>query len=175
MKEKCLIFYGNPCLIPLGDPAIQTFEEAQKGGPKPCRFYYQRSACSPPHRGCVQLSGLKMARYVLQFYSEATEQTLAMEKEQFRARAPLPLLQVEGYIDTPEYGHRLIADPELVVQRVWEFARAVLALKPGERIFRSPEETWTAPLPVAEEIPVTKGKKEEGPESAGSPALASRR
>jgi hypothetical protein len=92
------------------------------------------------------VAGAAMARYVIQFYSEATEETLAMEREEFRRRAPLPPEQVEAYVDTSERGYQRIADPELVVQRVWEYARAVLDLKPGERVFRSAEEAWTPPL-----------------------------
>jgi len=98
-----------------------------------------------------------MARYVIQFYSEATEETLAMEREQFRRRAPLPPKQVEAYIDTPEFDYRHITDPDLVVQRVWEYARAVLDLKPGERIFRSPEETWEPPLSLVLEAASAEG------------------
>jgi hypothetical protein len=45
---------------------------------------------------------------------------------------------VEAYIDTAEYGYRRIYDPEIVVQRVWEYARAVLALEHGERVPRVP-------------------------------------
>jgi hypothetical protein len=94
-----------------------------------------------------------MARYVLQFYSEASEEALAMEKDQFRRRAPLPPKRVETYIDTPEYNYRRITDPDLVVQRVWEHAQAVLDLKPGERIFRASEEEWTAPVAIEAEAP----------------------
>lgn len=81
-----------------------------------------------------------MARFVLQFYSEATEQTLALEVEEFHRKGPLPPKQVEAYVDTPDYGYRHITDPEVVVQRVADYARMVLDLKPGERVFRSPEE-----------------------------------
>ncbi len=146
MKDKCFIYYGNPCIICLADPAIQSFEDAEKRAGKPCQFYPERSGCSPSSFGCVQLAGAAMARYVIQFYSEATEETLAMEREEFRRRAPLPPDQVEAYIYSAEGGHQRITDPELVVQRVWEYARAVLDLKPGERVFRSAEETWTPPL-----------------------------
>jgi hypothetical protein len=146
MKDKCFIYYGNPCVICLADPAVQSFEDAEKGGRRPCQFYPERRECSPPSFGCVQLAGAAMARYVIQFYSEATEDTLAMEREEFRRRAPLPPGQVEAYVDPSEQGYQRITDPEQVVQRVWEYARAVLDLKPGERIFRSAEETWTPPL-----------------------------
>jgi hypothetical protein len=146
MKDKCFIYYGNPCVICLADPAIQSFEDAEKRGGKPCQFYPERRECSPPSFGCVQVTGAAMARYVIQFYSEATEETLAVEREEFRRRAPLPSEQVEAYIDTSEHDYQQITDPELVVQRVWEYARAVLDLKPGERVFHSAEETWTPPL-----------------------------
>jgi len=146
MKDKCFIYYGNPCVICLADPAVQRFEDAEKGGARPCQFYPDRRECSPPSFGCVQLAGAAMARYVIQFYSEATEETLAMEREEFRRRAPLPPGQVEAYVDPSEQGYQRITDPEQVVRRVWEYARAVLDLKPGERVFRSAEETWTPPL-----------------------------
>ncbi len=146
MKDKCFIYYGNPCVICLADPAIQTFDDAEKRAGGPCEFYPSRRECSPPSFGCVALAGAAMARYVIQFYSEATDETLAMERDEFRRRAPLPPESVEAYIDTSERGHERIADPELVVQRVWEYARSVLDLKPGERVFRSSEETWTPPL-----------------------------
>jgi hypothetical protein len=146
MKDKCFIYYGNPCVICLADPAIQTFEDAEKRAGRPCDFYPERHECSPPSFGCVALAGAAMARYVIQFYSEATEETLAMERDEFRRRAPLPPEQVQAYIDISERGHERITDPELVVQRVWEYARSVLDLKPGERVFRSAEETWEPPL-----------------------------
>jgi len=146
MKDKCFIYYGNPCVICLADPAVQSFEDAERRGGKPCEFYPERRECSPPSFGCVALAGTAMARYVIQFYSEATEETLAMEREEFRRRAPLPPGQVEAYIGPSEQSGQRITDPEQVVRRVWEYARAVLDLKPGERVFRSAEETWTPPL-----------------------------
>ena len=79
MKDKCFIYYGNPCVTCLTDPALQTFEDAQARGPTPCRYYPDRRECSPPNFGCIQLAGAAMARYVIQFYSEVTEETLAME------------------------------------------------------------------------------------------------
>ena len=96
--------------------------------------------------GCVQLAGAALARYVIQSYSETSEDMLATEREEFRRRVPLPPQQVEAYIDTSERGYQGITDPEQVVQRVWEHARAVLDLKPDERVFRSAEEAWTPPL-----------------------------
>ena len=145
MKDKCFIYYGNPCVICLADPALQNFEDAEKREERPCEHYPERRECSPPSFGCVALAGAAMARYVIQFYSEATDDTLAMEREEFRRRAPLPP-QVEAYVDPSERGYQRITDPEQVVQRVWEYARAVLDLKPGERVFRSAEEAWTPPL-----------------------------
>jgi len=146
MKDKAFIFYGSPCTICLSDPEIQNFQDARRRGWAFCPFYPDRRECSPPACGCIAVSGTRMARYVLQFYSEATEETLAMEREHFRWRAPLPPEDVEAYIDISEHDHRRITDPHQVVQRVWEYARAVLDLKPGERIFRSPEESWEPPL-----------------------------
>jgi hypothetical protein len=140
MKEKLLICQGDPCTICLDDPAIQTVSDAQARGERHCRYYEDRNKCSPPRFGCVQLAGRKVAQYVLQFYSEATEETLAMEVEEFRRNGPLPPNQLEAYVDTPDHGSLNITNPEVVVQRVADYARKVLDLKPGERVFRSPEE-----------------------------------
>ena len=145
MKQRLLIFLGNPCTTRLDDPTIQTVSDAQARGPAPCRYDSDRIRCSPPRFGCVQVAGLKVAQYVLEFYSEATEKTLAMEVEEFRRRAPLPPERLEAYIDTPDYDYRHITDPELVVQRVTDYARKVLDLKPGELILRSPEDPHLSP------------------------------
>jgi hypothetical protein len=104
-----------------------------------------------------------MARYVLQFYSEASEEALALERDQFQRRAPLPPKRVEAYIDTPEYNYRRITDPDLVVQRVWEYARAVLDLQPGERVFRASEEDWAPPVAVEAEAPAASGESVKPP------------
>ncbi len=140
MKEKLLIYQGDPCDIPLDDPAVQTVTDAQAKGQKRCRFYFARELCSPPRFCCVRMAGLKLAQHVLNFYSEATEKTLAMEIEEFRRAGPIPPKWVEAYIDSPEYGSRKITDPEIVVQRVADYARKVLDLKPGEKIVRSPQD-----------------------------------
>ena len=165
MKDKAFIFYGNPCTICLADPQVRDFEDAKKAGGTPCPFYREGRGCSSSAScGCVQLAGVKMARYVLQFYSEASEEALDLEKEQFRRRAPLPPKRVEAYIDTPDYNYRRITDPDLVVQRVWEYARAVLDIKPGERIFRATvEEDWAPPVPVEAEATVATAETEEPP------------
>jgi hypothetical protein len=86
-----------------------------------------------------------MARCVLQFYTQASEETLALDREFFRRRGPLPPKDVKAYIDTAEHGYRRITDPELVVQRVWEFARAALDLKEGERVLREPRSPQPPP------------------------------
>ena len=54
-----------------------------------------------------------MARAVIQFYTEASEATLAMDRDFFRRRSPLPPKAVEAYVD-PERGFRHITDPEQV-------------------------------------------------------------
>ncbi len=138
MKDKCFIYYGNPCTICLEDPEVQNFEDAKSRGWAPCPFHAERSGCSPPGFGCIAVAGARMARNVLQFYTEASDHTLAMDRDFFRLRAPLPPKQVEAYIDTREHNHRRITDPALVVQRVWEYARAVLDLEEGERVPRRP-------------------------------------
>jgi hypothetical protein len=130
----------------MANPAIQSFHDLPVGGQTPCFHYANRLECPNPRFGCVQIAGAKMARYVIEFYTEANERTLAMEKEKFRQRAPLPPDQVEAYIDTPERNFQQITDPEAITQHVWEYARAVLDLKPGERIFRSSEENYDLPL-----------------------------
>jgi hypothetical protein len=167
MKDRSFIYYANPCTICMSDPAIQNFGDIERHGRSPCRYYPDRKGCAPPQFGCVQLAGVAMARYVLQFYSEATEDTLAMERDEFKKRAPLPPKDVEAYIDSPDGGYRHIADPDLVVERVWQYARAVLDLKPGERIFRGTEESWEPPLSVQVERLVGEEVKEpeEAPEA----------
>jgi len=163
MKDKAFIFYGNPCTICLADSEVQDFEDAKKRGWTPCPFYHEGRGCSSSAYGCVQLAGVKMARYVLQFYSEASEAALDMEREQFQRRAPLPPKRVEAYIDTPEYNYRRITDPDLAVQRVWEYARAVLDLQPGERVFRASEEEWAAPVAIEAETPAATAESTEPP------------
>jgi hypothetical protein len=145
MKDRFFIYYGNPCVTRLADPAIQAFDDAREQGPTPCRFYPDRRECSSPDFACVHLAGAAMARYVVQFYSEATEETLAMEREQFRGRAPMPPDKVKAYVEPEGDDCRHITDPEEAVQHVWEYARLVLDLKPGERIFRSSEDQWAPP------------------------------
>ena len=161
MKDKAFIFYGNPCTICLADSEVQSFEDSKKHGWSPCPFYREGRGCSSSAYGCVQLAGVKMARYVLQFYSEASEGALDMEREQFERRAPLPPKRVEAYIDTPEYSYRRITDPDLVVQRVWEYAHAVLDLQPGERVFRASEEEWAAPVAIEAEAPAASAEGTE--------------
>jgi hypothetical protein len=151
MKDKAFVFYGNPCTICLADPQLQSFEDAKRRGWTPCPFYREGQGCSSSSYGCVQLAGVKMARHVLQFYSEASEETLEMEKDQFRRRAPLPPKRVDAYVDTPDHNYRRISDPELIVERVTEYARAVLDIKPGERVFRASEEEWAPPVAVEAE------------------------
>lgn len=76
-----------------------------------------------------------MARRVVHCYAEVSQRTLLLERELFRLQGPLPGNVVRAYID-PERDSRRITEPEEVVQRVWEHARAVLDLKPGERVGR---------------------------------------
>ena len=122
----------------LDDPAVQTVEHAQARGQTQCKFYSDRRSCSPPRFGCVKLAGFKVARNVLQTYDEVSEQNLAIEIERFSQTGPLPPEQLEAYMDTVDYGCRHITDPGFVVQRVAEYARKVLDLKPGERVSRCP-------------------------------------
>ena len=101
MKDRTLIYQGDPCTMCLDDPEIQTIEDVREAGARYCQHYSDRRGCSPPSYGCVQVAGLKVARYALLLYSEASEKTLAMEVAQFQERAPLPPEQVVAYIDTP--------------------------------------------------------------------------
>jgi hypothetical protein len=150
----------------MADPEIENFEDAKKSGWSACPFYRPGSGCSASSSGCIQLAGVKMARYVLQFYSEASEETLAMEMEQFRRRAPLPPNQVEAYIDTPEHNYRRISDPDQILQHIADYARAVLDIKPGERVFRATvEEDWTPPLEVEAEATAAGDESMEPPPS----------
>ena len=136
MKEKLLIYQGDPCLMCLDDPAVQTVSDARAQGQIRCKYFSDRKSCSPPRFGCVKLAGLRLARRVLEFYDEANERNLSIEIEQFFREGPLPPEQVEAYVDTPDYGNRYLQDPGMVVQRVADYARKVLDLKPGERVTR---------------------------------------
>ena len=165
MKDKLLIYQGNPCTMRLDDPKVQSLTDLKEHGLETCRYYGDPRECSLPRYGCVRVAGLKVARYVLLFYSEASERTVAMEADEFRQRAPLPPDQLEAYVDTPEYLHRRITDPELVVQRVGEYARAVLLLKPGERVFRATEEPEPLPGAPGLSVPIVAKAK---PQMAGT-------
>lgn len=144
MKDRFVISHDSPCVIRVGDPAIQSFEDAQVSGLKACPFYPERLDCSPPDVACVHLAGAAVARYVLQFYDEASEEALATEVEEFRRRAPLPPDKVKAYVEPQDHELQRIEDPEQVVQHVQQYARAVLDLKPGERVSRSAETRWAA-------------------------------
>lgn len=137
MKEKLLIYQGDPCLMCLDDPAVQTVFDARAHGQIRCKFFSHRKSCSPPRFGCIKLAGLRVARSVLEFYDAATEKNLRLEIEQFLRKGPLPPEQVEAYVDTPDYGNRYVTDPAFVVQLVADYAHKVLDLKPGERVPRS--------------------------------------
>jgi CheY-like chemotaxis protein len=133
MKDKCFILYGNPETSALSDPEIQSFEDVKRHTVIECPYLATPSQCSPPCFACVRVAGAKMAWEVIQFQPEASEETLALERDSFRRRGALPPEDVMAYVD-PERGFEQITDPEKVVQRVWEHARAVLDLKPGERV-----------------------------------------
>lgn len=137
MKEKLLIYQGDPCLMCLDDPSIQTVSDSRAHGHIRCKYFSDRKSCSPPRFGCIKLAGLRVARSVLDFYDAATEKNLGLEIEQFFHKGPLPPEQMEAYVDTPDYGCQHITDPGLVAQRVADYARKVLDLKPGERVPRS--------------------------------------
>ena len=133
MKDKCFIYYGNPCSNCLSDPEVRSFEDAMRQAVVECPYAADRAQCCPPRFACIRVAGARMARAVIQFYTEASEETLALDREFLRRRGPLPGQEVEAYVD-PERGFQRITDPEQVVQRVWEHARAVLGLQPGEHV-----------------------------------------
>ena len=133
MKEKCFIYYGNPCSSCLSDPEVKSFEDAMRQAVVQCPYAADTAQCFAPRFACIRVAGARMARAVIQFYTEASEETLALDREFFRRRGPLPGHGVEAYVD-PERGFQRITDPEQAVQRVWEHARAVLGLQPGEHV-----------------------------------------
>lgn len=133
MKDKCFILYGNPETSALSDPEIQSFEDLKRHTVVECPYLATLNRCSPPCFACVRVAGARMAWEVIQFQPEASEETLALARDSFRRRGALPPEDVMAYVD-PERGFEQITDPEKVVQRVWEHARAVLDLKPGERV-----------------------------------------
>ena len=135
MKDTCLIYYGNPCSSCLSDPEVQNFEDAKRQAVVECPYGAGRAECPPPGLGCIRVAGARMARAVIQFYTEASEETLALDREFLRRRGLLPGKGVEAYVG-PECGFQRITDPQQVVQRVWEHARAVLGLQPGEHVRR---------------------------------------
>ena len=77
MKDKRFIYYGDPCAMAMANPAIQSFGDLPAGEKTVCSHHTDRSECANPQFACVQVAGAKMARYVIEFYTEATEHTLA--------------------------------------------------------------------------------------------------
>jgi hypothetical protein len=169
MKDKCFIFYGNPGSSALSDPEIQSFEDAKGHAVVECSYAANPVKCSPPCFACVRVAGARMARAVIQFQPEASEPTLALERDRFRRRGALPPKDVMAYVD-PDRGFRRIADPQEVVQRVWEHARAVLDLKPGERV---PCSTGQYTPPPSDVPPVLLRHSEQGVRG-GKPGKVSR-
>ncbi len=105
MKEKLLIYQGDPCLMCLDDPAIQTVSDAQAQGQIRCKFFSDRKSCSPPRFGCIKLAGLRVARNVLEFYDTATEKNLGLEIEQFSRKGPQDDKR-PGEVDAPRLQRR---------------------------------------------------------------------
>ena len=91
-----------------------------------------------------------MARSVIELYPEASEVTLVLERDFFRRRGALPPKALTAYVD-PDRGFQRITDADQVVQRVWEHARAVLDLKPSERVLR---QAGPPPAPPSDVPPV---------------------
>lgn len=158
MKDKCFILHGNPGSSALSDPKIQSFGDAKRHPVIECPYVAVPARCSPPCFACVRVAGARMARAVIRFQPEASEATLALERDRFRRRGVLPPEDVMAYVD-PERGFRRITDPEQVVQRVWEHARAVLDLKPGERV---PHSASRCAPPVSDVPPALLRHSEQG-------------
>ena len=83
MKDKWFIYYGNPCTSYLTDSEIQGFEDATLALLSPwrqavveCPLASDPAKCSPPRFGCVRVAGARMARAVIQFYTEASVRRL---------------------------------------------------------------------------------------------------
>jgi hypothetical protein len=162
MKDRCFILHGNPGTSALSDPQIQNFEDAKRRVVSECPYAGDPSRCSPPCFGCVRVAGARMARSVIELYPEASEATLALERDFFRRRGALPPKALTAYVD-PEREFQRITDPDQVVQRVWEHARAVLDLRPGERV---PRRVGPTPPPPGDVPPVLLRHAEESPRGA---------
>src|SRR3990172_4715260 len=169
MKDRCFIYYGNPCSSCLSDPEIRCFDDATRQAVVECWHSVDPSQCSPPRYGCIRTAGARMARAVIQFYTEASEETLALDRDFFRRRGPLPGKGVAAYVD-PEHGFRRITDPEEVVQRVWEHARAVLGLRSGEHLRRQVGHY----APPAAGVPESLLRRTKGGVGAARPGTVSR-
>ena len=150
MKDRCFIIHGNPATSALADPQIQNFEDAKRHAVTECPYARDPTRCSPPSFGCVRVAGARMARSVIELHPEASEAALALERDFFRRRGALPPKALTAYVD-PDRGFQRITDVDQVVQRVWEHARAVLDLKPGERVAR---QSGPPPPPPADVSPV---------------------
>jgi hypothetical protein len=146
MKERDFILDYDPCGGLAANPDIQSFEDAMRQAAIGCPYAAVADECSPLRFGCIREAGARMARHVIQFCTEASDESLSLARDFFRLRGPLPPTAVEAYVD-PDRGFELLTDPEEVVQRVWEYARAVLDLKPGERVPR-PVGRYLAPAGV---------------------------
>lgn len=133
MKDKKVIYHGKPCEAPLASPAIRTWDNLVAGKAAPCQLHGKEGECSPPRYGCVQMAGVKVARYVIEFYEQASEETLDSEIDQFRRYAPLPPNGAEAYVDVGNGIPRRLTDAETIVARVREYARTLLDLQPGNR------------------------------------------
>lgn len=168
MKDRCFILHGNPATSALSDPQIQNFEDAKCQPVTECPYVHDPSRCSPPCFGCVRVAGARMTRTVIELYPEVSEVTLTLERDFFRRRGALPPKAVTAYVD-PDRGFERITDPDRVVQRVWEYARAVLDLKPGERVARR-----GGPPPPPSDVPRSLLRHAEECPRGGRPGKVSR-
>ena len=138
MKDKMVIYHGSPCEAPLASPAIRTWDDLVGSKAMPCQLHGKEWECSPPRYACVQMAGVKVARYVIEFYEKASEETLELEIDQFRRYAPLPPNGGEAYVDVAGGAPQRLTDAEVIVSRVREYARSLLDLQPGVRTLRGP-------------------------------------
>lgn len=133
MKDKRVIYHGSPCVVPLTSRTIRTWDDLVGAKAVPCQFHGKQAECSPPRFGCVQMAGVKVARYVVEFYSEPSEEALELEMKEFRRYAPLPPDRAEAYVDGRGAEYLRLTDPEEIVARVRDCARTLLNLEGGKR------------------------------------------
>ena len=146
MKDKCFIYYGNPCVICLADPAVQSFEDAEKRGGGPCEFYPDRRECSPPSFGCVPWPAPLWRATSFSSTVRPRKTRWPWSATSSAAGRPFRRNRCEAYIDTSEQGTSGSPTRSWWCSGCGSTPARCWTCKPGERVFRSAEETWTPPL-----------------------------